>query len=149
MTMLLPPAWENDHGLMPDVRAFYEYHSGLMEPWDGPALVVFSDGRIAGAAMDRNGLRPARTVETRDGLYLLASEAGVAAVEEENVAHRGRLGPGDLVCVDLASGDLFGAEEIRARLCAQAPYRKWLRSRRRGLPLSLIHISEPTRLGMI
>src|SRR6202162_56809 len=134
MTMLLPPAWENDHGLASDVRAFCEYHSGLMEPWDGPALVVFSDGLIAGAAMDRNGLRPARTVETRDGLYLLASEAGVAAVEEQNVAHRGRLGPGDLVSVDLSSGDLFGAEEIRARLCAQAPYRKWLRSRRRGLP---------------
>ena len=134
MTMLLPPAWENDPGLAPDVRAFYDYYSGLMEPWDGPALAVFSDGRIAGAAMDRNGLRPARTVETRDGLYLLASEAGVAAVEEENIARRGRLGPGDLVAVDLASGDLLESEEIRTRLCARAPYRKWLRSRRRGPP---------------
>jgi glutamate synthase domain-containing protein 2/glutamate synthase domain-containing protein 3 len=136
MTMLLPPAWENDHGLAPDVRAFYEYHSGLMEPWDGPALVVFSDGRVAGAAMDRNGLRPARTVETRDGLYLLASEAGVAAVEEENVALRGRLGPGDLVAVDLATGELIGSEAIRELLSRQAPYRQWLRSRRRELTTS-------------
>jgi glutamate synthase (NADPH/NADH) large chain/glutamate synthase (ferredoxin) len=136
MTMLLPPAWENDHELDPGVRAFYEYHSGVMEPWDGPALVVFSDGRVAGAAMDRNGLRPARTVETRDGLYLLASEAGVAAVEEQNVAIRGRLGPGDLVAVDLANGDLFGSEEIRAQLSTQAPYRQWLRSRRRELTTS-------------
>jgi glutamate synthase domain-containing protein 2/glutamate synthase domain-containing protein 1/glutamate synthase domain-containing protein 3 len=129
MTMLLPPAWENDYELEPDVRAFYEYHSGLMEPWDGPALVVFSDGRVAGAAMDRNGLRPARTVETRDGLFLLASEAGVAAVEGQSVVRRGRLGPGDLIAVDLASGYLSGPEEIRALLSAQAPYRQWLRSR--------------------
>src|SRR6266498_348052 len=139
MTMLLPPAWENDHELEPDVRAFYEYHSGLMEPWDGPALVVFSDGRVAGAAMDRNGLRPARTVETRDGLYLLASEAGVAAVEEQSVVRRGRLGPGDVVAVDLTSGNLSGPEEIRALLSAQAPYRQWLRSRssvREGVSIS-------------
>jgi glutamate synthase domain-containing protein 2/glutamate synthase domain-containing protein 1/glutamate synthase domain-containing protein 3 len=133
MTMLIPPAWENDHALAPETRAFYEYHSGLMEPWDGPALVVFSDGLIAGAAMDRNGLRPARTVETRDGLFLLASESGVAAVEESTVARRGRLGPGDLVAVDLASGDLLTTAEIRAQLSALAPYLQRLRARRRGL----------------
>ncbi|HLN59245.1 MAG TPA: glutamate synthase large subunit, partial [Thermoanaerobaculia bacterium] len=126
MTMLLPPAWEQNDELAPEVRAFYEYHSGLMEPWDGPAFVVFSDGRIAGAAMDRNGLRPARTVETRDGLYLAASEAGVAAVEEESIARRGRLGPGDLIAVDLGSGELMGTEEIRSTLSAQAPYRQML-----------------------
>ncbi len=134
MTMLLPPAWENDDGLSPEVRAFYEYHAGLMEPWDGPALAVFSDGRVAGAAMDRNGLRPARTIETRDGLYLLASEAGVAAVEEESVLRRGRLGPGDLVALDLASGELYGTEEVRSNLAGDAPCLQKLRSRRRGTP---------------
>ncbi len=134
MAMLLPPAWEHDRELQPDVRAFYEYHSGLMEPWDGPALVVFSDGRVAGAAMDRNGLRPARTVETRDGLLVLASEAGVAAVEQESITRRGRLGPGDLIAVDLASGDLSESREIRALLSAKASYRRRLRSCRRGVP---------------
>ncbi len=132
MTMLLPPAWENDRGLPPRVRAFYEQQAGLMEPWDGPALAVFSDGRVAGAAMDRNGLRPARTVETEDGLYLTASEAGVAAVEDEAIARRGRLGPGDIVVVDLESGELSGPEEVRARLSAHAPGRRSLRPRRRG-----------------
>jgi glutamate synthase (NADPH/NADH) large chain/glutamate synthase (ferredoxin) len=132
MTMLLPPAWENDRSLAPQARAFYEQQAGLMEPWDGPALAVFSDGRTAGAAMDRNGLRPARTVETEDGLYIVASEAGVAAVEERTIARRGRLGPGDIVTVDLESGDLSGTEEIRERLSSGIPGRRRLRSRRRA-----------------
>ena len=125
MTMLLPPAWENDATLPRQVRSFYESQAGILEPWDGPALVVFSDGRVAGAAMDRNGLRPARTVETRDGLFIVASEAGVAAVRERTILRRERLAPGDLVALDLSDGELFGPEEIRSSLAR-------LSSRRRG-----------------
>jgi glutamate synthase (ferredoxin) len=146
MTMLLPPAWEKDGELEPGVRAFYEYHAGLMEPWDGPALAVFSDGRIVGAAMDRNGLRPARTLEMRDGLFLLASEAGVAAVEEQSVSRRGRLGPADLVAVDLATGEIAGTQAIRARLAAAAPYARWLRTRRNPpRPVVLLRKTEAPR----
>jgi len=103
MTLLVPPAWENDSDLSPEVRAFFEYQSGLMEPWDGPALLVFTDGRVVAAALDRNGLRPARSVVTVDGLVLVASEVGVLDVEDDRVLHRGRLGPGDMVAVDLAA----------------------------------------------
>ncbi|HMA18592.1 MAG TPA: glutamate synthase subunit alpha, partial [Thermoanaerobaculia bacterium] len=96
IAMLLPPAWENDTELAPEVRAFFEYQAGRMEPWDGPSLVLFTDGVTVGAATDRNGLRPARYLETQDGLFALASEAGVVDVAEENVLRRGRLSPGDL-----------------------------------------------------
>ena len=130
MSMLLPPAWEKDAELPAGVRAFFEYHAGLLEPWDGPALVIFTDGRIIGAAMDRNGLRPARTIETRDGLFLLASEAGVAAVEEESIVRRGRLGPGDVVALDLSTGELSHREQVRAGLAAAEPYGEWVRTLR-------------------
>ena len=133
MTMLIPPAWENDGELSAEARSFHEEQAALMEPWDGPAVVVFSDGRIAGAAMDRNGLRPARTVETRDGLYLVASEAGVAAVGEETIARRGRMGPGELIAIDLESGERLGLAELRSGLVAP-PAAGRRRSRRSAPP---------------
>ena len=132
---LLPPAWENDRELDDDVRAFFEYQAGRMEPWDGPALVLFTDGRIVGAGMDRNGLRPARYLQTRGGLFVLASEAGVVDVAEENVHRRGRLAPGDLVAVDLEKHEVLDRDEIHARLARRRPYRRWLqRHSRRGIP---------------
>ncbi|PYQ16416.1 MAG: glutamate synthase large subunit [Acidobacteria bacterium] len=127
MTLLVPPAWENDSELAPAVRAFFEYQSCLMEPWDGPALVVFTDGRVVGAALDRNGLRPARTALTADGLVLVASEAGVLDVEDDRILHRGRLGPGDMVAVDLAARRFLDREAIHRHLAARKPYAEWLR----------------------
>ncbi len=132
-SMLMPPAWEKDPEIPPDVRAFFAYHAARLEPWDGPALVVFTDGKTVGAAMDRNGLRPARTVETTDGLFLLASEAGVADVAEESIAARGRLGPADILALDLENGERLATAGIRRRLAAAAPWAQWMRARH-GLP---------------
>src|SRR5207245_773562 len=130
MTLLVPPAWENDSELAPAVRAFFEYQSCRREPWDGPALVVFTDGRLVGAALDRNGLRPARTVVTADGLVLVASEVGVLDVEDDRVLHRGRLGPGDMVAVDLAARRFLDREAIHRHLAGRRPYASWLQKRR-------------------
>ena len=130
MTLLVPPAWENDSDLSPEVRAFFEYQSSLMEPWDGPALLVFTDGRLVGAALDRNGLRPARSVVTVDGLVLVASEVGVLDVEDDRVLHRGRLGPGDMVAVDLAAQRFLDRETIHRHLAGRRPYASWLQRRR-------------------
>src|SRR5436309_6863611 len=130
MTLLVPPAWENDSDLSPEVRAFFEYQSTLMEPWDGPALVVFTDGRLVGAALDRNGLRPARSVVTIDGLVMVASEVGVLDMEDRQVLHRGRLGPGDMVVVDLVARRFLDRESIHRHLAGRRPYANWLQGRR-------------------
>jgi glutamate synthase (ferredoxin) len=135
--LLIPPAWEADTELAPEVRAFFDYQSCLMEPWDGPSMVVFSDGRVVGAALDRNGLRPARSVVTTDGLVLVASEAGVLDVPAESVLSRGRLGPGDVVAVDLRARRLLDRAAIHRRLAARRPYGAWLAAHRvRGVPPS-------------
>ena len=130
MSLLLPPAWEGDPEMPGEVRDFFDYQSGLMEPWDGPSLAVFTDGRTVGAALDRNGLRPARTLVTVDGLVMLASEAGVLAVEEERVLRRGRLGPGDVLAVDLKAGRLLDRDAVHRSLAARRPYGRWLRAHR-------------------
>jgi glutamate synthase domain-containing protein 2/glutamate synthase domain-containing protein 1/glutamate synthase domain-containing protein 3 len=130
MTLLVPPAWENDPDLPEEVRAFFEYQSCVMEPWDGPALLVFTDGRIVAAALDRNGLRPARTAVTLDGLVLVASEVGVLDVDEERILHRGRLGPGDMVAVDLAARRFLDREAIHRHLAGRHPYDDWLEKKR-------------------
>src|SRR5438034_6163815 len=130
MTLLVPPAWENDSDLSPEVRAFFEYQSALMEPWDGPALLVFTDGRVVAAALDRNGLRPARSVVTVDGLGLVASEVGVLDVGDDRVLHRGRLGPGDMVAVDLAARRFLDREAIHRHRAGRRPYGSWLQKRR-------------------
>ncbi|HSP17556.1 MAG TPA: glutamate synthase large subunit [Thermoanaerobaculia bacterium] len=126
MTMLIPPAWENDPAVDESTRAMFEYQSHLVEPWDGPALVAFADGHYVGAALDRNGLRPARLLLTRD-LAIVASEAGVLDVDEREVVRRGRLGPGEIVAVDLVAGKFV--ENIRPRLAAKHPYAEWVERR--------------------
>ena len=124
IAMLVPAAWENDRDLDPEVRGFYRYHSALMEPWDGPAGLVFTDGAGVGAALDRNGLRPLRWAVCEDGLVVCASEAGAVDVSGHGRVRRGRLGPGQMLFVDPSRGVLFD-RECKERLAAAGPYARW------------------------
>ena len=133
--MMIPEAWENHAEMDPARRAFYEFHATLMEPWDGPALVAFTDGTVAGAVLDRNGLRPARYWITEDGLVALASEVGVLDVEPSTVVRKGRLEPGRMFLVDTAAGKLVDDAEIKGALAAEHPYEEWLHS-------GLIHLGD-------
>jgi glutamate synthase (NADPH) large chain len=127
MMMLVPEAWQNDE-LMPQYKKdFYEYHSCLMEPWDGPAALAFTDGRQIGAILDRNGLRPARWLITKDGLVVMGSETGVIEVPADQVQRRGRLEPGRMFLVDLEEGRLVEDEELKLELSQAKPYGRWLR----------------------
>jgi glutamate synthase (ferredoxin) len=123
VTRLVPPAWERDRDLPPDVRAFYEFQSLLSEPWDGPSALVFADGRYVGAALDRNGFRPARIVQTADDLVAVASEVGVLRADEHEIVNRARLGPGDMIIVDVERGSVMGTNAIRRRLALRRRYR--------------------------
>ncbi|MEV0899387.1 glutamate synthase large subunit [Actinoplanes sp. NPDC049802] len=124
--MMIPEAWENDPDMEPARRAFYRFHASLMEPWDGPAAVAFTDGTIIGAVLDRNGLRPGRWWHTADGLVVLGSEAGVIDVEPSRVVAKGRLQPGKMFLVDTAAGRIVHDAEIKAELAAAEPYADWL-----------------------
>ncbi|MGH3585932.1 MAG: glutamate synthase central domain-containing protein, partial [Pseudonocardia sp.] len=124
--MMIPEAWENHDEMDPARRAFYEFHSTLMEPWDGPALVAFTDGTQIGAVLDRNGLRPARYWITEDGTVVLASEVGVLDVEPSEVVRKGRLEPGRMFLVDTAAGRIVDDAEIKGALAAEHPYDDWL-----------------------
>ncbi len=126
MQMLIPPAWEHNPELTSFQRAWCEYHAGMMEPWDGPAALAFSDGRFVAAALDRNGLRPARYTLTSHGLLILASEAGVVSCDAHDVVEQGRLGPGQMIAVDLEHGVLLRNAEIKAALAQRKPYQEWL-----------------------
>ena len=126
MQMLVPPAWEQNAGLDAEQRAWCEYHAGLVEPWDGPAALIFGDGSIVGAALDRNGLRPARYTLTSHGLLILASEAGVVPCEAHEVVEKGRLGPGEMIAVDLKYGVMLRNAEIKSALARRHPYKHWL-----------------------
>jgi len=126
MMMLIPEAWSS-HDHMPDYKkAFYEYHATMMEPWDGPASVVFTDGRYVGGVLDRNGLRPNRYWITHDGMVVMASEAGVLPIEPERVQYKGRLQPGRLFLVDTREGRIVEDEEIKKTISERQPYREWL-----------------------
>jgi len=127
LLMLAPRAWKHDPELPADVRAFYHYHACLQEPWDGPAALAFTDGAVVGSALDRNGLRPARYLMTDDGLVIMASEAGSVHVDQARVTRRGRLGPGEMLTVDTASGELLTTNQVAGRLAADKPYERWLR----------------------
>jgi glutamate synthase (NADPH) large chain len=127
LRMLIPPAWQNIESMDPDLKAFYEYHSMHMEPWDGPAGVVLTDGRYAVCLLDRNGLRPARWVKTRDGFLTVASEIGTYDYKPEEVVAKGRVGPGQMLVVDTHTGELLHTEDIDNRLKSRFPYKKWLR----------------------
>ena len=124
--MMIPEAWENHPDIDPARRAFYEFHSTLMEPWDGPANVCFTDGTIIGAVLDRNGLRPGRYWVTEDGLVVLASESGVLDFDPATIVRKGRLQPGRMFLVDTAAGRIIDDEEIKSELAAAEPYADWL-----------------------
>ncbi len=123
--MMIPEAWENHATMSSEKRAFYRYHSSLMEPWDGPASIAFTDGTVIGAVLDRNGLRPSRWWVTDDDLVIMASEAGVVDVDPAKVVRKGRLQPGKMFLIDTAKGRIVGDEEIKAELAAAAPYAEW------------------------
>src|SRR6476660_740152 len=124
--MMIPEAWENHATMDPARKAFYEFHSTFMEPWDGPANVCFSDGTLVGAVLDRNGLRPGRYTVTNDGLVVLASESGVLELDPATIVQRGRLQPGKMFLVDTEHGRIVSDEEIKSQLAAAKPYAEWL-----------------------
>ncbi len=124
--MMIPEAWERRESMDPARRAFYQYHASLMEPWDGPASMTFTDGTVVGAVLDRNGLRPSRIWVTDDGLVVMASEAGVLELDPSTVVRRMRLQPGRMFLVDTAQGRIVSDEEIKAELAAEHPYQEWL-----------------------
>ncbi len=126
MMMMIPEAWEHHGDMDPEKRAFYDYHSCIMEAWDGPATVPFTDGRYIGAVLDRNGLRPSRYLITRDGFVILASETGVIDVEASNIAAKGRVQPGRMFLVDLDEHRIISDEEIKREIAAANPYGAWL-----------------------
>jgi glutamate synthase (NADPH/NADH) large chain len=139
MMMLIPEAWVGNPHMDLDRRAFYEYHAAMMEPWDGPAAVCFTDGKLIGGTLDRNGLRPCRYLVTYDGLAVLASEAGVLPVKPEEVRLKGRLQPGRMFLVDTTQGRIIDDEEIKADIAGRKPYRQWLSTHR----ISLDELPEP------
>ncbi len=124
--MMIPEAWERHPSMDPARRAFYEYHASLMEPWDGPASMTFTDGTVVGAVLDRNGLRPSRIWVTEDGLVVMASEAGVLDLDPSKVVRRMRLQPGRMFLVNMTEGRIVSDEEIKAELAAEQPYQEWL-----------------------
>ncbi|MEP0883977.1 glutamate synthase-related protein [Trichocoleus sp. ST-U3] len=135
LTIMVPEAYQNQPELLerPEIVNFYEYYNGLQEPWDGPALLVFSDGKKVGATLDRNGLRPARYSITRDGYVVVASEAGVVDLPEAEILEKGRLGPGQMIAVDLETHEVQKNWEIKERIAATHPYGEWLASHRQNL----------------
>jgi glutamate synthase (NADPH/NADH) large chain/glutamate synthase (ferredoxin) len=138
MLMLVPAAWQGDPGVPNEVKDFYEYHQTLNEPWDGPAALVFSDGRTIGACLDRNGLRPARYKITEDGLICLGSEVGLLVIDDAKVVEKGRLGPGEIIAIDTVNGQLLRNEEIKAKYASAQPYGTWLRDNIRDI------VSQPS-----
>jgi len=126
MMMMIPEPWSAHESMSDEKKAFYEYHSCLMEPWDGPASVAFTDGTMIGAVLDRNGLRPSRYYVTKDDLVIMASEAGVLPIDPARVAIKGRLQPGHMFLVDMEEGRIIADEEIKNRISAEKPYRQWI-----------------------
>ena len=141
MSMLIPEAWAGNPHMKPEKRAFYEYHACMMEPWDGPAAVAFTDGRIIGATLDRNGLRPGRYVVTHDDVVIMASEAGVLDVAPEQVKMKGRLQPGKMFLVDTVEGRIVADKEIKQRLASQQPYAEWVKDNQ----ITMSQLPEPSR----
>ncbi|NNL46766.1 MAG: glutamate synthase subunit alpha, partial [Acidimicrobiia bacterium] len=124
--MMIPEPWENHQHMKPELRAFYEYHAALMEPWDGPASIAFTDGRVIGAVLDRNGLRPSRYWVTDDDLVVMASEVGVLDIPQSRIVEKGRLQPGKMFLIDTEQGRIIRDEEIKDQLAAARPYQAWL-----------------------
>ena len=141
MAMLIPEAWAGNPDMNEDKRAFYEYHASLMEPWDGPAAIAFTDGRVIGATLDRNGLRPGRYIVTKDDLVVLASEAGVLEVPAEDIRKKGRLQPGRMFLVDTVQKRIISDAEIKEQLAARQPYGTWLQEQQ----VTMEQLPEPSR----
>ncbi len=141
MAMLIPEAWDGDFTMPAEKKAFYQYHASLMEPWDGPAAIAFTDGRLIGATLDRNGLRPARYLITHDDLAVMASEAGVLPVKAEEIRLKGRLQPGRMFLVDLEAGRIIPDEETKAKLSSRQPYGSWLKENQ----ITLEDLPDPPR----
>ena len=126
MMMMIPEPWSGHETMDDDKRGFYEYHASMMEPWDGPASIAFTDGETCGAVLDRNGLRPSRYYVTKDGLVIMASEVGVVPVDEADIAYKGRLQPGKMFLIDIKEGRIISDEEIKTKIATQKPYKKWV-----------------------
>ncbi|MCJ8209856.1 glutamate synthase large subunit [Mucilaginibacter sp. RS28] len=139
MMMLIPEAWDGNEQMDPIKKAFYEYHATLMEPWDGPAAISFTDGKRVGAVLDRNGLRPLRYVITNDGRVIAASEAGVLTIDESSVISKGRLQPGKMLLIDTEKGQIIKDEEIKQQIASQQPYGRWLEN----YQIHLEELAEP------
>jgi glutamate synthase domain-containing protein 2/glutamate synthase domain-containing protein 1/glutamate synthase domain-containing protein 3 len=142
MAMLIPEAWSGNPDMDEDKRAFYEYHASLMEPWDGPAAIAFTDGRVIGATLDRNGLRPGRYIVTKDDLVVLASEAGVLDVPAEDIRKKGRLQPGRMFLVDTVQQRIISDSEIKKQLAGRQPYAEWLKAQQ----VTMEMLPEPSRV---
>jgi glutamate synthase (NADPH) large chain len=127
MMMMIPEPWSGHETMDDDKRGFYEFHASMMEPWDGPASIAFTDGETCGAVLDRNGLRPSRYYVTKDGLVIMASEVGVVPVDEANIEYKGRLQPGKMFLVDINEGRIISDEEIKAKIATQKPYTNWVK----------------------
>jgi glutamate synthase (NADPH/NADH) large chain len=126
MMMLIPEAWDGNEQMDPIKKAFYEFHATIMEPWDGPAAITFTDGKMIGALLDRNGLRPLRYVITNDGRVIAASEAGALTIDESTIIKKGRLQPGKMLLIDTEKGEIITDEEIKLKVASQQPYGRWL-----------------------
>ncbi|NBC07338.1 MAG: glutamate synthase large subunit [Bacteroidetes bacterium] len=148
LMLMIPEAWQHDGGMPDHKRAFYEYNRTIMEPWDGPASVCFTDGVLVGATLDRNGLRPSRYCLTEDNVLIVASEAGALPVDQSKVVQKGRLQPGRILIADLEEQRLIGDEELKDTICQRLPYRDWLEEHRLSLdalpeaPLSVVQLEE-------
>ena len=142
MAMLIPEAWAGNPDMDEDKRAFYEYHASLMEPWDGPAAIAFSDGRVVGATLDRNGLRPGRYIVTKDDLVVLASEAGVLDVPARDIRRKGSLQPGRMFLVDTVEKRIVSDAEIKKQLASRQPYANWIKEQQ----VLLEQLPEPSRM---
>jgi len=139
MMMLIPEAWDGNEAMTQEKKDFYEYHANLMEPWDGPASITFTDGKIVGATLDRNGLRPSRFVVTDDDFVVMASEVGVIDIDPARVVSKGRLQPGKMFVVDLEQGRIISDDELKKDICSKQPYGKWLKENK----VRLIDLPEP------
>ena len=146
--MMIPEPWSGHETMGEDKRGFYEFHASMMEPWDGPASIAFTDGEVIGAVLDRNGLRPSRYIVTRDDLVVMASEVGVLPIPEKDIIHKGRLQPGKMFLVDINEGRIISDEEIKAGISTQQPYTQWVKDKQVNLQsLPEIGRSEERRVG--
>ncbi|MCB0282178.1 MAG: glutamate synthase large subunit [Calditrichaeota bacterium] len=152
MMMLIPEAWQENKKMEEHKRAFYEYNACIMEPWDGPASICFTDGKIVGATLDRNGLRPSRYLLTKDNLLVMGSETGILEIDPANVAEKGRLQPGKMFIADIEQGRIISDDELKRKICTQKPYKEWLEQNKiviDDLPDPEEYIQQPTHSNLI